>query len=303
MKTINNMKTINKIFLIFAFSFALSCTKEENLTNSVDSIFPEQDNSEIDDSLRKMYSPYNSIVQYKYIKNYYPNDWYSIIPIKEELVLEVANFLMDNFIKQLEKGSSLEFVKKTSPRRIIFVGSPAYKLDGTVVLGQAEGGTIITFTETNNFKNSAIRTRMLHTAYHEYGHIVHQLFSLPDIYRTITPENYTLSGWQALSGLDAAIKRGMVSRYATKSINEDFVELFASYITFSQKDLDYLLIDEVIDPSSQSSAEVVNRIEKNEGREFIRIKLGILKKYLTKINFDIDTVRDEVQKKLNPPII
>lgn len=289
---------VNLLLVISVLSF-ISCSQEEKtLKPSKELLFPKLEKSNYDVELEKIFAPFNTRVEYRYIKNLLPNDWYYITPIKEELIIPMSNFLNDYWIKPLENSSSRKFLVKTFPKKIVYVGSPAYQLDGTKVLGQAEGGTLIRFTECNyyNLNNNAWIRQLLHTAYHEYAHILHQTFKLPDEYRTITPNSYTRNGWRTVR-LNNAISRGMVSGYGTSSAPEDFAELYSIYIISSQKQLNYLLNDEAI---SGTNPAIIKEISKrNEGRAHIRTKLQIMKKFLSKIGVDLDKTRQELQSKLS----
>ncbi len=288
---------LTAIFVGLSFS---SCSeKEDTLKPSKETIFPDLEKTIYDTQLENMFSQYNTRVEYRYIKNLLPNDWYNITPIKESLIIPMSEFLIDYFVTPLEISSNKELVIKTFPKKIVYVGSPAYKKDGSRVLGQAEGGTLIRFTECNDFNlndKTWIRTT-LRTAYHEYCHILHQKFILPDEYRNITPDSYTRSGWRAVSQNDA-IRLGMVSPYATNNVSEDFVELYSFFITATQEDVNYVFNDEAI--TGITNPSVILAISKrNEGREFIRKKFLILKKFLTDIDIDINKTREELQNKIN----
>lgn len=290
-----------KYFSLIAIIIILlsACVNDdETLTASEQELFPEKNNSEIDIRLRELFSAYNTIVEYRYIKNYLDKDWYYITPTKEEVVVPMGQFLMDYWVKPLEAGSSTDFVAENFPKKIILIGSPAYKLDGSKVLGQAEGGTLIRYTEVNDFDllNTNWISMQLHTAFHEYAHIIHQTFKMPTEYNVVTPDNYTKNGWQTVD-FNNAIQRGMVSAYGTSSVSEDFAELFSTYIIQTEVYLNFILNDESLETTEPE--EMLQRMKRNEGRVFIRQKLSILKKFLLSAGLNIDKVRSETQKKLN----
>lgn len=287
------------MYLLLLGVIICSCDKsEESLAPSEESIFPDIEQSSIDIELQKMFAPYNTRVEYRYIKNLLPNDWYNIAPIEEELVLPTSRFLLDYWVKPLESSSNKALVKKTFPKKIVYTGSPAFNLDGSRISGQAEGGTLIRFTECNSFdvKNKNWVKFQLSTAFHEYCHILHQTFKLPDEYRKVTPNNYTRNGWKTIN-LDRAITLGMVTPYATKSVEEDFVELYALYVTGSQRDVNIRFVDQAIPANNPDSARQI--IEYNKGRSHIRKKFAILKSFLSGRGIDIEKTRVEVQNKIN----
>ncbi|TAJ15516.1 hypothetical protein DMA11_01080 [Marinilabiliaceae bacterium JC017] len=281
------MKQLKYIWLLFIALNYLACSEDDHVDPSGEELFPPRELSEIDLQLAEMFNPYNTIVEYRYIKNFIPTDWYYITPVKEELVVPMGKFLVEMWINPLITGSNQEFVGKSFPKMLIFVGSPAQQLDGTEVLGEAEGGTLIRFTRVNDFdrNDQGWMRRQLHTAYHEYAHIIHQTFGMPNDFRQVTPDEYTLNGWQTVSSNEAIIK-GMVTPYGTSSVAEDFAELFSTYITGADEVLEHLLVD-------------TGDVEMDKGRELIRTKLFIMKKYLKSVGFNLDAVREDLQTRLN----
>ncbi len=300
------MKYLKYFSLLAILGLFFACSDDdETLLPSDQDLFPAKTNSEIDLKLRELFSPYNTIVEYRYIKNFLDNKWYSITPAKEELVIPMGNFLIDFWVKPLEIGSSKKFVADNFPKKIILVGSEAKQLNGSKVLGQAEAGTLIRYTEVNDFDLSdpAWLSIQLNTAFHEYAHILHQTFKMPNEYRQVTPDNYTKNGWMAVTG-DNAIERGMVSPYGTNGVSDDFAELFSHYIILGDTELQALFNDEVINTNPDNGpltppSSFLGIVKRNEGREFIRTKLGIMKKFLSSVGFDLDKVREAAQAKMN----
>lgn len=287
------MKKILKYLWLFIIVAGLNaCNDEDPLTPSGEELFPPKELTELDKQLAEMYSDYNTIVEYRYIKNFLPKDWYYITPVSIDLVLPMAKFLKEMWIGPLEAGSSKEFVQAHFPRMIILVGSPAYQKDGTIVLGQAEGGTLIRFTEVNSYSETrrAWKQGQLETAFHEYAHLLHQTFSLPDAFRQVTPNSYTKNGWRAVRDKEA-LKKGMVSPYATSAPAEDFAEIFSFYLSATDEELDYYF--------NQQSVEYVEDVDLNKGRALLLTKLGILMKFMDEIGLDIDKVREDLQTKLD----
>lgn len=283
------MKLIKYIVgLILMVAVSVSCQKEDTLTPSGEELFSSRPNTALDQSLYRIFGPYNTILEYRYIESLIPSNWYYITPVKEESVLDIAEFLRDFWILPLEDGSSGEFVKAHFPRMIVIVGSPARKKDGSVVLGEAEGGTLIRFTEMDDFdrSNKSWIRRQMHTAFHEYAHLLHQTFNMPNEFRQITPNEYTLNGWQTVSVTQARTK-GMVSPYGTSAVSEDFAELFSFYITETDEVLYTYFID------------VEGEVQLNMGRQILRTKLQILNRFLLGIGVDLEAVRISFQTKLN----
>lgn len=287
------------LWLIGITLTTLSCYKEEDLTPSDEKLFPTRSYTVMDDSIIKMFGPYNCIVTYRYVENLLPNDWYRITPVADKYVLPMATFLREMWIKPLENGSSYEFVARTFPKQLVFVGSPALQRDGkTEVLGQAEGGTLIRFTRVNNFDLSDKNWKQiqLNTAFHEYAHILHQTFQMPAEFREVTPNSYTLNGWMTLNSTDALL-RGMVTPYATSSVQEDFAELFAFYITQDESTISVWF--DYKDPEIwKDMADAALIEELNRGSAILRKKLTIMKNMLKSSGMDIDSIRKDFQERI-----
>lgn len=273
-----------------------SCSEDDDVTASKEDLFPKRTTSEIDKIHHEMFGDFNTRIEYRYIKNYIPSDWYYITPVKEELVLPMSNIVMDYWINPLIAGSSREFVAMTFPKLLVYIGSPAYQEDGSKVMGEAEGGTIIRFTEVNavDVNDDTWRTTQLHTAYHEYAHIIHQRNGFPNEYREITPNSYVKSGWMTVSE-SLALKKGMVTPYATSGVQEDFVELFSTYVVHSQEELDHFFVD-VVPEEGKSLTQ--DQIETNQGRAILRQKLSVQKKYMKNAGLDMDVIRASYQALL-----
>lgn len=287
------MKRLFKYVWLFAVVVGISsCNDDELLTPSGEDLFPPQEQTELDKKLVEMYADYNTIIEYRYIKNLLPKDWYYIEPVYIDLVQPMAEFLKEMWIGPLEAGSSKEFVQAHFPRMIVLVGSPARQKDGSVVLGVAEGGTLIRFTEVNYFDatNRDWKQAQLETAFHEYAHLLHQTFNLPDAFRQVTPESYTKNGWKAVTAAEA-LKRGMVSPYGTSAFAEDFAEIFSFYLSATDEDLDFYF--------NQQPVQSAQDVDFNKGRAFLATKLNILLKFTDGIGLDMDKVREDLQTKLS----
>lgn len=287
------MKRLLKYVWLFAVIVGISsCNDDELLTPSGEDLFPPQEQTELDKKLVEMYADYNTIIEYRYIKNLLPKDWYYIEPVYIDLVQPMAEFLKEMWIGPLEAGSSKEFVQAHFPRMIVLVGSPARQKDGSVVLGVAEGGTLIRFTEVNYFDATSRdwKQAQLETAFHEYAHLLHQTFNLPDAFRQVTPESYTKNGWKAVTAAEA-LKRGMVSPYGTSAFAEDFAEIFSFYLSATDEDLDFYF--------NQQPVKNAQDVDLNKGRALLATKLNILLKFTDGIGLDMDKVREDLQTKLS----
>jgi substrate import-associated zinc metallohydrolase lipoprotein len=135
------------------------------------------------------------------------------------------------FAPYIQQTGSTELLRRYAPKNFVLVGSPQYNYNGTITLGQAEGGTKITLYLINFFsrlkKDSANFKQMIHTIHHELGHILHQNVMFASNYRTITG-GYTAT-WFNVS--DAAARaQGFITAYAMAAPEEDFVEMISTML-------------------------------------------------------------------------
>jgi substrate import-associated zinc metallohydrolase lipoprotein len=231
------MNQLFKICLVVltALTVAVSCRKDENgsLTTTPNGLGGDTWNKTnvdqfIYDSLTK---PFNIAVKYRWDaweleldKTLVPPDTSKVIPTLKGLIAVAFN-------PYIQHTGNSELLRKYAPKNFVLVGSPQYNYNGTITLGQAEGGTKITLYLINSFsrlkKDSASFKQMIHTIHHELSHILHQNVAIPISYKTITG-NYTAT-WFNVSDLNARLQ-GFITAYAMAAPEEDFVEMVASIL-------------------------------------------------------------------------
>ncbi len=293
------MKQIKYYTILLLAIMLAACSDDDKIASSDENLFPEMSNTDLDKQLIEIFKDYNTRVEYRYIKNLLPSDWYYITPVKEEFVLPMSELIRDVWIAPLIEGSNKEFVALTFPKMLVYVGSPALQSDGRTILGEAEGGTLVRFTQINSFDDTSVSWIgfAMNTAYHEYAHVIHQRYGFPDKYRELTPNNYTRSGWTVVSEREA-LQKGIVTPYGTSSPQEDFAELFAHCIIATEAALDYYFVDvQPWDGMTTQDSELLNK--DNEGRRLLREKRDLLKRYMLDIGLNIDIVREQYQKEMN----
>lgn len=295
---IKNKRTQSCSLIFLILLGIAACSNKNELISSPDDILPHPKTNEIDVRLNELYKDYNCRVEYRYVENLLPRDWYNITPVEEKYVIPMAVFLKRNWILPLEAGSSHKFVAKIFPTQLVLVGSPAFQKDGmTEVLGEAEGGTLLRFTRVNSFnpENPSWVEKQLTTAFHEYAHILHQTYRLPDEFRKVTPNSYTKNGWMTIQEIQA-LTMGMVTPYATSSVQEDFAELFAFYIVQPEHIIKTWFEEKKTKDFPNIPENVIQSL--NNGSAILRIKLEIMKKMLSGQGLDMDKIREDLQVKL-----
>lgn len=286
------MKTKNNIRKALYFLIALvifSCTKEDKLSEKsvVDATQGNVIKSDFDKFLEREFTkPYNIEVKYK-LDDINTNFNYNVTPVSEEKAIKMANLLKYICLEAYEKHSPKNFLKEYFPKSIVFVGSGAYNDDNTVLLGTADGGVEITLYRINDLKtdDTAFLTRWyFNTIFHEFSHILHQNKDYTKDYEKISAADYVGDEWSRFWKRDnPSIKKGFISNYSSKEVNEDFVEIISHYITLSE---------------AQWKALVNPDGENKEGEAIINKKLAIIKAYLKNSwSIDLDALKNEVQER------
>ena len=233
-------------------------------------------------------------IRYRFVDNYV-GPTQRVTPPKVESVRPMLDFIDKYWIEPyMEVENGEEFFRKHVPAEIILLGGLIYNEDGTVILGTADAGARITFTNVNaiDVNDEDWLLVQLHTVYHEFAHIVHQNYKLPSAFETISPQGYTSAGsWFVLSD-EEALNRGFVSPYATSSPNEDFAETVAFFLF--DKDFKENFISQEVSCQSPACEE------KNAGRLKIAEKLIAIKAHYEKVTgLNLDEVRASIQDRLN----
>jgi substrate import-associated zinc metallohydrolase lipoprotein len=236
LKKDNSMKFLNNIFLITCVTVVIaSCKKSENLDLPQpvglggEVVAPTAIDKWLKDSLT---TPYNIAVKYRW------DPWElnldkTLTPPDESKIIAAMTAIKRVWIDayNAETGSAL-FMKRLSPKQFVLVGSVEYNYNGTVVLGQAEGGNNIAYFDINqNFDKNNVTSiqRMIQTSHHEFAHILHQTIMYPEDFKFIT-SNLGLPGYTATwfnVSQDEALEWGYLTPYSMASYDEDFVETIA----------------------------------------------------------------------------
>ncbi|WP_282035612.1 substrate import-associated zinc metallohydrolase lipoprotein [Saccharicrinis aurantiacus] len=312
------MKNIKIIHILLLLVFITSCNDDEAPIYVPDEL--EESTDLIDVYFKDNFlEPYGTAVRWRWDDKLVDNSK-RVTPIKREFCIPMGNFIKNFWIAPFEKTEDgKSFIYELFPPEVMLIGSPMYNSDGeSITLGYADAGVRITFTQVNEYDlgNPDWVLMQLRTAEHEFGHIVHQNYNLPNGLKEVTPANYKSNNWLNLAGdvqqsnpriSREAISLGMVSNYGTSDVNEDFCELLSIYITSEVAEFEERYLthepEEIIKLDDGTEIEPnADAVEVNKGRDFIAIKLKLVKDYYwEKFKIDLDVLRDEIVFRLKNP--
>ena len=170
------MKYMKYLSVMLAAFLLISCSEEKLDPNS--QIFDSSvEQNEFDEWLVENYiTPYN--IEFKYRMEYIESDMnYYLVPAEYDKSIQIAKLMIHLCLQAYDDVTgSKEFIKTYFPKMIHIIGSPAYRNNGTMVLGTAEGGLKITLYMINSLQLDPdyLNEYYFHTMHHEFAHILHQ---------------------------------------------------------------------------------------------------------------------------------
>lgn len=287
------IKKISLLLLLAGLLGFSSCDDEKLDSTSVfDGITPAQKN-EFDNWLETNYRKvYNIDFKYRY-SDKEADRAYNVIPANYEQSVALAILIKHVWLDAYSEAVSPEFMKTYVPRIIQLTGSYKWNTNGSQVLGTAEGGLKIMLYGVNelDIDNPRINTDnpyeshqvqpidmnywFFHTMHHEFCHILTQKKEYDTSFRAISAATYHATDWINLEDKKVA-KEGFVSSYAASEYNEDFAEIYATYVTNTPEGW-----QKIIDAAGSEGAAILNQ------------KLDLMKSYfLNSWNLDLDNMRD-----------
>lgn len=277
------MRKLLYSFFILAATLA-SCSEEGLDDKSIfDTEAPER--GAFDTWLLLNYvEPYNIQFNYKYIDRESDNS-YNLIPAEYDKAVAMAKLTKYLWIDSYNELLGDKFIKTYCPRMIQLIGSKAFNSQGSVVLGTAEGGLKITLYNVNELNPASLSIDFLNewffkTMHHEFAHILHQTKNYSTDFNLISTD-YQGPSWLNLESDAEANSMGYVTRYASYSPDEDFVEIISNYVTHAKGYWEGILAN-----------------AGTEGGEKLTQKFEIVRNYLQESwGIDIDKLRDIVQKR------
>ena len=246
------MKNLKIYILLAGVLFTtFSCDKDDLDSQSIFNTDTPTKN-EFDQWIRKnLTNPYNITIDYLYNDHETDLDA-NVIPTTIPQSIGLAKLVKHVWMDPYTEVGGADFLKYNCFRQFVFVGSGEYDGQGTMKLGQAEGGVKVTLFRVNelNFDRLYINNEdyyrqhstlpldlnywYFHTMHHEFCHILTQKKEYTPEFRLVSAGTYKGPGWVNVRDTTAA-KDGFVTGYATGEYNEDFAETYAVYVTSSDK--------------------------------------------------------------------
>lgn len=239
-----------------------------------------------DDWLYMNYTvPYNIRLKY-HMEDIESEYEYTLAPADYDKAVKVAHIFKYTWLEAYDEICGVDFTRRYVPKVMHLIGSAAYARNGTIMMGQAEGGMKITLYAVNQLQlNHTFLDLYFHTIHHEFAHILHQTKDYPPDFEKISEGRYVSGDWY-LETDQHALQTGFVSAYAMSEPREDIAELTAEYITH---DADYW--QKLLSNAGQQGAAIIS------------MKLDILRAYmLSAWNIDIDELRDIIQRRVDDVI-
>ena len=281
---------MKKIYsLVLAAIVALSVTSCSNDDPKDDTIFPTTTtaNDPFDNWLEANYTyPYNVDFKYK-MEDVYSDMKYHLVPADSAKSAKLAIITKFLWFDAYAECVGPDFVKANVPRIIHLIGSPAYNSgQGTMVLGTAEGGLIVTLYMVNKLTNQMLtdydtmNEYYFHTMHHEFTHILNQKKPYSENFQHITESGYISGDWYR-KNQRMANTQGFVTPYAMSEAREDFAEMLSVYVT-----------------TPPSGWQKIMTTAGKKGAPLIQAKLDIVRNYMKESwNLDIDQLRDIVIRR------
>ena len=195
------MKYIKYIALAAFFACGVCSCSEDSLDDQ--SVFSTEapQRNEFDIWLLNNYVyPYNIDFKYRMEDKESDHD-YNLTPADYDKSVAMAKLVKFLWIDAYtEVMGDRTFICTLGPKMIHLVGSPAYKNNGDMILGTAEGGLKITLYNVNNINvlNVAdLNYYYFKTIHHEFAHILHQTRPYPTAFKEISGSEYVKATWAA----------------------------------------------------------------------------------------------------------
>lgn len=291
----NNILWISLNFLVFILS---ACNSADQVNYEV----PEEQLSEHPNDIyirENILNNYGTAIRWRWDDRFLSKGQ-TASAIDEDLVIPVIKLIENLWINPfiVLSDDSETFIREYIPKEIVFLGSYIYNNSGTRIIAYEESGSRLSLSNLNVFdledKNWILQ--QLISMHHEFNHILLQNYELPAGFNTISDKGYLGQGWSNGVSYADAIKRGMLTPYATNNEYEDFCQLVSLYLVEDPESFNSLYL-EYFDCSEYSDQELCEEI--NAGRILISQKLELAKNFYSEnFNINLEDLRDTIQSKI-----
>lgn len=300
--TMRHIKQI--LYPVFALLLCCACDNEDLGESLIDTSTPIL--NETDTWIRQNYTtPFNVEVKYRWDNSELDNTKILTPPYEKDVVPfleQMKNIWIEPYLRQ----GGETFIKTYIPKLIVLVGSHNLQSDGSIVLGQAEGGRKVTIFDLNYIsfdfeglsdyeKEKQLETiiRTFQTMHHEFAHILHQTVAYPVEFKKITP-NY-IRNWMNYTTTEAK-RMGFITSYSMLNPNEDFAEMVSQMLTTSREQWDKT-IDNIVVYDDNYDVDVVATAT---AKANLREKEKMIADYMTNTwNIDIYALQADIMEAIN----
>lgn len=278
----------NLIYLLFpvvlACLAATGCSNDDDLSSTSVVRTSSTEENDFDRWLKRNYvDAYN--IQFKYrFEDIESSMTYYLTPASYEQSIAMAKLVRHMCLEVYDEiTGDKNFIRAYFPKILYLVGSYAYKTNGSVVLGTAEAGAKITLYDIDHLVPTAVnaKTAYFKTIHHEFAHILNQTKPYPTDFTEISGAAYVQDQcFEIYTTETKALQAGFISRYASKSDGEDFVELISLYV-------------------NRTAAEWEEMLKTaGDGRSKIEAKFEIVYNYMNDSwNIDLNKLREIVLRR------
>lgn len=277
-------KYIVNIFAVCLLTIGCISCSEDDLSSASVIVDSQKEENEFDRWIFTNYVvPYN--IDFKYRLEDIESDMdYELVPAEYSKSIKMAKLMKFLCLETYDElTGSKDFIRGFYPKMIHLIGSAAYRNNGTMVLGTAEGGLKITMYYINELRIDIdyLNHFYFKTMHHEFAHILNQTKPYSPDFDMISGSKYVSDTWNTAYNDVTCLLAGFISPYAAKEAGEDFVELLSIYVTSTPE----------LWASKLANAGA-------NGRSIIETKFEIVYNYmLSAWDIDLDELRDIIQRR------
>ena len=283
------MKHLHILMLFGALALTCACSNDDV---SSESIFKPDvlTKTDFDKWLDKEYAkPYN--IQFNYLYNDKLTDnYYNVAPADTTNSKAMARLLKHVWLDAYTDLAGEEFLRSNCFRVIQLIGSAQYDGQNKIVLGTAEGGIQITLFRLNALDPDNIYVNQtdpfadkrslpldlnhwyFHTMHHEFCHILNQKKSYSTEFQEVSAGKYHSTDWVNVADT-LAPQEGFVTGYASSEYNEDFAELYSTYVTCTPAAWQKIL-DRALKVKTDASGAPIYARDKNKNYIYLKDAKG-----------------------------